>query len=37
MEHLALWEGPGPDGGPETVWGEKVTDAEYQGPRTPAT
>ncbi|MEV8634185.1 cupin domain-containing protein [Streptosporangium sp. NPDC051023] len=32
MEHLALWEGLGPDGGPETVWGDKVTDAEYQAP-----
>ena len=28
MTHLALWEGHGGEG-PETVWGDKVTDAEY--------
>ncbi|MET9070576.1 cupin domain-containing protein [Streptomyces sp. NPDC004232] len=36
MEHLALWEGSGPDGGPETTWLEKVTDEQYRAPRTPA-
>lgn len=36
MEHLALWEGTGDPNVPETVWGDKVTDAEYNGPRTPA-
>lgn len=29
MEHLGLWEGTGDPGVPETVWGDKVTDAEY--------
>ncbi|WP_431278661.1 (R)-mandelonitrile lyase [Leifsonia poae] len=31
MEHLAMWEGlaEGQDG-PETEWGEHVTDAEYR-------
>ncbi|MEU2282919.1 hypothetical protein ABZ614_13450 [Streptomyces sp. NPDC013178] len=33
MIHLALWESPGPDGGPENTWLEHVTDAEYDGPR----
>jgi quercetin dioxygenase-like cupin family protein len=33
MTHLALWEYPGPDGGPENTWLEHVTDAEYNGPR----
>jgi quercetin dioxygenase-like cupin family protein len=33
MIHLALWEYPGPDGGPENTWLEHVTDAEYNGPR----
>jgi quercetin dioxygenase-like cupin family protein len=28
MTHLAIWEAPA-DGGPETEWGELVTDAEY--------
>jgi len=28
MAHLALWEGD------DTAWAEKVTDAEYGGPRT---
>ena len=30
MTHLAMWEGPGEGQGPETRWGEHVTDAEYQ-------
>ena len=31
MTHLSLTEGV-PDGkGPETDWGEQVTDAEYRG------
>jgi quercetin dioxygenase-like cupin family protein len=34
MEHLALWEGAGDTDEPETVWGDKVTDAEYGGPRS---
>ncbi|MDT2005397.1 cupin domain-containing protein [Rhodococcus opacus] len=33
MTHLALWEGTGDDR-PETVWGDKVTDDEYNGPRS---
>jgi len=33
MTHLARWENPGPDGGPENTWLEHVTDAEYSGPR----
>lgn len=28
MTHLALWESPA-DGGPETEWGDLVTDEEY--------
>jgi quercetin dioxygenase-like cupin family protein len=28
MTHLAMWESPG-GGGPETEWGELVTDEEY--------
>jgi quercetin dioxygenase-like cupin family protein len=31
MAHLSLTEGLGHDHGPETVWGEHVTDAEYLG------
>lgn len=27
MTHLAIWEAP--EDGPETEWGEQVTDAEY--------
>jgi quercetin dioxygenase-like cupin family protein len=27
MTHLAMWEGPGQ--GPESEWGDKVTDHEY--------
>lgn len=33
MVHLAMWEGPGPDGGQESTWGEHVSDAEYRDPR----
>ena len=33
MIHLALWENPGPDGGPENTWLEHVADDEYNGPR----
>jgi quercetin dioxygenase-like cupin family protein len=29
MTHLAMWEGPGEGSGPETEWGEHLTDAEY--------
>lgn len=35
MEHLALWEGPENDT-PETIWNDKVTDAQYRGPRSQA-
>ncbi|MDX6392312.1 MAG: hypothetical protein QOJ73_3375 [Streptosporangiaceae bacterium] len=31
MTHLAMWEGP-EGGGPETEWGDLVTDAEYDEP-----
>ena len=30
MTHLAMWEAP-EGGGPETTWGDHVTDAEYAG------
>ncbi|MEE1804046.1 cupin domain-containing protein [Streptomyces sp. JV176] len=33
MTHLALWENPGPGGGPENTWLEHVREAEYNGPR----
>jgi quercetin dioxygenase-like cupin family protein len=29
MVHLAMWDGVGPDHGPETQWGAHVTDDEY--------
>lgn len=29
MTHLAMWEGPGEGQGPETEWGDLVTDEEY--------
>jgi quercetin dioxygenase-like cupin family protein len=32
MTHLAIWEAP--ESGPESAWGELVTEAEYQN--TPA-
>ena len=35
MTHLAMWESPGRDGGPETEWGEHVTDEEYHLPPAP--
>jgi quercetin dioxygenase-like cupin family protein len=36
MTHLAMWEAPA-EGGPETEWGEQVTDAEYaRDPRAAA-
>jgi quercetin dioxygenase-like cupin family protein len=31
MTHLAIWEGPGEGQGPETEWGDLVTDEEYRG------
>jgi hypothetical protein len=31
MTHLAMWDAPAD--GPETDWGELVTDAEYLGSR----
>jgi quercetin dioxygenase-like cupin family protein len=34
MAHLVLMEGDGSDA-PQTVWGEAVTDPQYQAPRTP--
>jgi len=30
MTHLAIWEAPAPDSGPESEWGELVTDEEYR-------
>jgi hypothetical protein len=33
MTHLAIWEAP--ESGPESEWGELVTDAEYHN--TPAS
>ena len=33
MAHLTLMDGDGSDA-PQTVWGEAVTDAHYQAPRT---
>jgi quercetin dioxygenase-like cupin family protein len=33
MTHLAMWESPGPDNGPETTWGDFVTDDEYNASR----
>jgi hypothetical protein len=29
MTHIAMWEGPGEGQGPETEWGDHVTDEEY--------
>ncbi len=29
MTHLAIWEGPADGQGPESEWGEHVTDDEY--------
>jgi quercetin dioxygenase-like cupin family protein len=29
MSHLAMWDGPGEGQGPESEWGEHVSDAEY--------
>jgi len=29
MTHLAMWESPGEGHGPETEWGEQVTNEEY--------
>jgi quercetin dioxygenase-like cupin family protein len=29
MTHIAMWEGPGEDQGPESEWGDLVTDEEY--------
>jgi quercetin dioxygenase-like cupin family protein len=29
MIHLAMWEGPSEGKGPETEWGDHVTDEEY--------
>lgn len=30
MTHLAIWEAPAQDSGPESEWGELVTDEEYR-------
>ena len=35
LTHLAMWESPGAGHGPETEWGEQVTDGEYH--TTPAS
>jgi quercetin dioxygenase-like cupin family protein len=29
MTHIAMWEAPGDGQGPESEWGDHVTDAEY--------
>jgi hypothetical protein len=29
MTHLAIWEAPD-DGGPETEWGDLVSDEQYE-------
>jgi quercetin dioxygenase-like cupin family protein len=29
MSHLAMWEGPAETDGPETTWGDHLTDDEY--------
>ena len=29
MTHLAMWEAPAPGTGPESEWGDQVTDEEY--------
>jgi quercetin dioxygenase-like cupin family protein len=34
MTHLAMWEGAGEDGVPETAWGEPVSDEEYHARRS---
>lgn len=34
MAHLTLMDGDGSDA-PQTVWGEAVTDPDYQAPPTP--
>ena len=35
MAHIAMWEAPAPGSGPESDWGDHVTDGEYANP--PAT
>jgi hypothetical protein len=30
MAHLAMWEGSGEGQGPETAWGDLVTDEDYR-------
>jgi hypothetical protein len=35
LTHLAIWEGPGEGQGPETEWGDLVTDAEYHAQPAP--
>jgi len=37
MTHLAMWEGPGDGQGPETEWGDQVTDTEYSIPPVTGT
>jgi quercetin dioxygenase-like cupin family protein len=32
MTHLAMWEAPADGGGPESEWGDHVSDAEYSAP-----
>jgi quercetin dioxygenase-like cupin family protein len=34
MTHLAIWDGTPDGGGPETEWGDLVTDEEYGGTTT---
>jgi hypothetical protein len=35
MTHLAMWESPGEGHGPETQWGDLVTDDEYHARPAP--
>ena len=35
LTHLAIWEGPGEGQGPETEWGDLVTEAEYHAQPAP--
>ncbi len=35
VAHLAIWERPGEGQGPETEWGDLVTDAEYHAQPAP--
>lgn len=34
MAHIAMWDGLAGDGGPESTWGDQVTDDEYNSGNT---